>query len=125
MNLNMGIKNGEPEKFPSHKKSKLRVKIRVTFPDQISIFNNNVADTFAEVIKNIGYEKVKSLNISHNGVSIISDKKDDFYTQRQVLENCFIMTHSSTRDKIRQLHEINERLKLGMKIEAIMPSNDH
>lgn len=130
---NNGYKNGQPlekengeyENLPNHKKSNPKLKIRVTFPDQISVFNNKVADTFVEVIKKIGYEKIKSLNIYHNGVPIISDKKDDFYTQRQVLENCFIMTHSSTKDKIRQLHEINERLKLGMKIEVIMSTSDH
>ena len=123
--LYMEIKNAESEKFLSHKKSKLRVKIRVIFPDKISIVHNKVADTFVETIKKIGPENVKKLGIYCAGIPIVSDKKDDLYQQRSIPPNFYVMVNSSTSDKLKQLHEINERLKLGIKIEEIIPINDH
>lgn len=117
--------NEDIERNPSHRKSKLRIKIRVIFPDKTAIFYRKVADTLVETIKKIGPGKIKNLGIMQNGIPIISDKKDDFYAQKLILPNFYIMTHSSTKDKLRQLHEINDCLNLGMKIEEITPTNDH
>lgn len=110
-----------------HTKSKLRVKIRVIFPDRTEIYHRKVADTFVEAIQKIGAEKIKKLNLLLNGIPIVSDKKDEFYgkSQRLIPPNYFIMTHSSTPGKIKCLHEINERLNLGMKIEEIEPTLNH
>ncbi len=123
-------KGAENTKIKGHKsrhiKSKLRIKIRVTFPDKISIFHEKVVDTFVEVIEKIGPENIKNLGIIQNGIAMISDQKDSIYGKAQKLipPNFYIMTHSSTKEKIRQLHEINERLNLGIKIEEIIPSAD-
>ena len=110
-----------------HTKSKLRVKIRVIFPDGTEIYHKKVADTFVEAIQKIGAEKIKKLNLLLNGIPIVSDKKDEFYgkSQRLIPPNYFIMTHSSTPGKIKCLYEINERLNSGMKIEEIEPTLNH
>lgn len=124
---NVEHESGDLEKTPSRKKSKLRVKVRVTFPDKTTIFSKKVADVFVETIKKIGPENVKKLGIHRNGIPIVSDKKDVFYGDRQKLipPNFYIMTNSSTKDKIQQLHEINKRLNLGMRIEEILPDHHH
>lgn len=96
-----------------------RIKVRVTFPDRISIFHNNVTSTFSEVIEKIGIERVKQLNIMRFGINLISENKHSKYHQHKVSENCFIMVSFSTRDKIRILDEINQRLNVQMTIETL------
>ena len=85
----------------------------------MSIYHNKVADTFSGAIKKIGIEKVKKLNIMRSGVYLISENKHSRYQQYKVSENCFIMTNLSTKDKIRLLHEINQRLNVQMTIETL------
>jgi hypothetical protein len=97
--------------------NKLREKISVTFPDQTVIKNKKVVDTFVETIKRIGPENVLPLNITRAGVAIVSEIKDDFYNQHKIGEY-WIMVHSSTKDKIAMLNEINEKLRLNLTIDT-------
>lgn len=100
-------------------KAKERNKIRVVFPDGTQIERRKVVDTFVETIKEIGIDKVKSLNIVINNVPLISSEKDKFYNQYEVSDNCFIMTHTSTKSKISELDEISNRLKINLLIKII------
>ena len=74
-----------------------------------------------EVIKRIGYDRVKSIGIEMYGCPIVSNKKmrEDKYSWSQAEPNVYIFTHSNTDKKISQLHEINDALSLGLKIEKI------
>jgi predicted type IV restriction endonuclease len=99
--------------------SNKRMKIRIKFPDNTLLYHNKVADTFSEAIKKIGIESVKNLDINRLGVNLISENKHSKYQQYKVSENCFIMTNFSTKDKIKLLHEINQRLNVQMTIETL------
>jgi predicted type IV restriction endonuclease len=110
------IDNHEGVVFKRHKKSKIRKKICVTFPDNIVIKGNKVVNTFMGTIKKIGPERIIPLNLHRSGVPIISKTKHDFYNQHR-LGRFWIMVHTSTRDKIQILEEINKKLKLDLKIE--------
>lgn len=103
--------------FKRHQKSKIREKISVTFPDKTEIKNKQVAQTFVETIKKIGPEKVLPLNIYRSGVAIVSENKDDFHNQHKI-GKYWIMVHTSTKEKIAVLNEINERLNLNLRIET-------
>ena len=98
-----------------------KAKIKVTFPDGTSICLNKVADTMVEVIKKIGVEKVKSLNMQMYGYSLISDRKygQEKYNWSEINSNCYVLTHSNTDKKISQLNEMNESLKMGLRIEKV------
>lgn len=108
--------------FKRHQKNKIREKISVTFPDGTTIKNKKVADTFVKTIEKIGPEKVLSLNIYRAGIPIVSESKDNFYNQHKS-GKYWIMVHTSTKEKISILNEINERLKLGLKIEIFIEQN--
>lgn len=103
--------------FKRHQKNKIREKISVTFPDKTVIKNQKVVDTFVETIKKIGPEKVLPLNIYRAGVPIVSETKDDFYNQHKI-GKYWIMVHTSTKEKIAVLKEINEKLNLELRIET-------
>jgi hypothetical protein len=101
-----------------HSKSS-KTTLRVTFPDGKSFSHRFAYDTLLDTIKNIGYDKVKELNILCSGVPLVSNTKDDYYTQHELTKGIFVMTHSSTRSKKEQLDEISKRLGLGLKVEIV------
>lgn len=102
--------------FKRHQKKKTRKKISVTFPDKTVIKHKQVVDTFVEVIQRIGPEKILPLNLYRSGVAIVSETKDDFYNQRKI-GKYWIMVHTSTKEKIAVLKEINDKLHLKLIIE--------
>ena len=102
----------------SHTKSS-KTTLRVKFSDGTTISHRFAYDTLVDTIKNIGYDKVKGLNIFCCGVPLVSNAKDDYYTQHELTKNVFVMTHSSTRSKKDQLDEISKRLGLGLKVEIV------
>ncbi len=95
--------------------------LRVTFPDGTVIENKKAKITFAETIRKIGLMQVRSLGIKFCGVPIVSNSLDNKYSQAQIpVENgLYIMTHSSTHDKKKQLDKISKELDLGLKIEEV------
>ena len=102
--------------FKRHQKTKIREKISVTFPDKTVINHKKVVDTFVETIKLIDPERIIPLNIYRSGVAIVSNKKDNFYSQHKI-GKYWIMVHTSTKEKIAVLSEINEKLNLNLIIE--------
>jgi len=112
------IAEKEPYTISSHPKSSKTI-LSVAFPNGKVISLRFAYDTLIETIKLIGYEKVKSLNIICSGVSLVSSKRDDFYTQHELLKGVYIMTHSNTLTKKQQLEEISRKLGLGLKVKII------
>jgi hypothetical protein len=101
-----------------HTKGK-RTGLRVHFPDGTVLSEYYAAQTLAEVIRKIGPEKVRPLNLAANGVPLVSDVRDDFYNQHDLGDGTLIMTHTSTRVKKDLLDEVSKRLDLGLKVEII------
>lgn len=112
------------EKLPAtkHVNTSGRAKIKVTFPDGVEICQPKVADTMVEVIRKIGFEKVKSLNIQMYSFPLVSGKPvhgQVKYNWSDAGGNVFIFTHSSTNTKLSQLNEINDALSLGLRIVKV------
>jgi hypothetical protein len=102
---------------PHSKSSKTTLSIK--FPDGKIISHRFAYHTLVDTIKVVGHEKVKKLNIICCGVPLVSETKDDFYTQHELTKGVYIMTHSSTRTKKDQLDEISKKLGLGLKTEIV------
>jgi len=102
-------------------KSSVREKIKVIFPDGTVIYRSKVADTMVEVIQRIGIENVRRLNIQMSGFPIISNQKhkQETYNWSEVKPGWYLCTHTSTNKKLSQLHEINDTLCLGLKIQKV------
>jgi len=93
-----------------------REKISVTFPDGTVINCKKVVDTFLEAIKRISPERVLPLNVIRDKVNIVSDREvNDRYKN---VGKYWVNGHSSTKDKINMLNEINKKLNLNLKIET-------
>ena len=95
--------------------------LRVTFPDGTVIADKKAKITFAETIKRIGLMKVRNLGISFCHVPIVSNTLDKKYGQAQISvgDGLYVMTHSSTHDKKKQLEKISQELGLKLKVEEI------
>ena len=60
-----------------------RTKIRVTLPGGRVIERPTAAQTFADVIEEMGIEAVRKLNISVSGIPLVDVKQDQKYNQAQ------------------------------------------
>jgi len=104
-------------RIETNRRKTTREKISVIFPDQTIIDGNNVTTTFVDCIIKIGLENIKQLNIYKSGIPLISETKHNFYMQKKV-DEYWIMTNISTRDKLSVLYDINKLLKLNLKIDT-------
>lgn len=95
--------------------------LRVTFPDGTVIADKKAKVTFTETIKRIGLMRVRNLGISFCHVPIVSNTLDSKYGSAQMPagNGFYVMTHSSTHDKKKQLDKISKELGLGLKVEVI------
>jgi hypothetical protein len=95
--------------------------LRVTFPDGTVIADKKAKITFAETIKRIGLMRVRNLGISFCHVPIVSNTLDKKYGQAQIPvgDGLYVMTHSSTHDKKKQLDKIAKELGIKLKVEEI------
>ncbi len=110
-----------PSSKQLRKKTDTRKKLKVTFPDGTEVCLPNVANTMVEVIKKIGFERVRSLGIEMYSCPLVSHTKlkKDKYVWSMAEPHMYIFTHSNTNKKESQLLEINDRLSLGLRIEKV------
>lgn len=95
--------------------------LRVTMPDGSVIKRKSAKDTFIEVIKKIGVDKVRPVGLKFCKIPIISNTRDAKYgtAQHDVGGGWLILTHSSTGDKKKQLDRIAKALGLNLKVEIV------
>ena len=89
--------------------------VTVVMVDGEQICRPKVSKTLVEAIERIGIEKVKSLEIEHCRIPIITTFNHPTYTQVRS-GGYFIMTNSNTDKKIEQLEEIKDRLNLNIEV---------
>jgi hypothetical protein len=112
--------NGTKRRKPVERVNEKTI-LRVTFPDGKVIQDKKAKITFTETIRRIGFMKVRNIGIAFCGVPIVSNTRDRKYGKAQVpVEGGFyVMTHSSTNDKKKQLDKISKELHLGLIVEVI------
>lgn len=95
--------------------------LKVTFPDGRVIQDKKAKITFTETIRRIGFMKVRNIGIAFCGVPIVSNTLDKKYGKAQVpVEGgLYVMTHSSTYDKKKQLDKISKELNLGLVVDVV------
>ena len=93
--------------------------ISVKMPDGNFISENTGIDTFIEVIKVIGIEKVKKLNLIVIGIPLVADRAYDGKAQRKVetdIGTYYIVSGTAGAHKKRILENIASRLKIDMTV---------
>lgn len=94
-----------------------RTNLSVLFPDGKKISNKFAYQTFCELIKIIGPEKVTSLGITQSGKNIVTRETDYPYDFHSIGGGWYVITHSSTKVKKKYIEEISDRLNLDLKVE--------
>lgn len=96
-------------------------KLRVIKPNGTVIEEKNASDTFVEAVKQAGLLKVRDLGLKHCRINIVSTTKDKKYggSQQEVEPGLYVITHSNTEDKKKNLEKISIALGLGWKIEIV------
>jgi hypothetical protein len=84
-------------KIMSNSKSS-KTTLLVRFPDGTVISEKNAADTFALVLKRIGFERVRSLGRVVNGEPLVSNDPSKKYNDKEI-DGLYVKTHSSTSSK--------------------------
>ena len=109
---------GEPLDSTMETKSGI---LAVRMEDGTWISENTGIDTFIEVIKKLGIEEVKKLDLHVNGIPLIADCDYDGKAQRKVETETgtyWIVSGTNTEKKKKILDDIANRLKLDMTVFA-------
>lgn len=104
------------KKYTSSPKS-TRTNLRVTLPDGKVIENKFAYETLQEIVVMAGPEKVRQLGIVQNGVPLVSTTIDNFYIQKELGNGLYLITHSSTIQKQKQIKMISDAFDLKLKVE--------
>lgn len=107
-------------KLSSETKKKPSV-LRVVRGDGTIIECKKAANTLCQAIKEIGVEKVFSLNIPMDGMYLVTIGGNPLYptAQHEVGNGYFVNVHSNTITKKRQLDRIFSAYNLGWKVEIV------
>ena len=115
------ISYAEPVQSDEYPPIKAPARLRVTRPDGSVIQDHKAANTFCQVIKEIGPEIIQELGISVDyGNLILRDQGSQrLGDKHDIGNNYYVNTHSSTAAKKRQLEKIFSALHLPWKVEII------
>lgn len=122
--LALGLKielgdNFEAEENPNkEKRTKVKDKLLVKFPDGRYFANNSSLDTFLEVIWEIGIEEIKRKDLSWGGNPLITSSKM-YNNQIQVDSQRWVIVPNTTKDKIKLLRVIGAMFHLRLEITSI------
>ena len=94
----------------------------VLFSDGVLIQEDTAADTLAHAIEKIGPVRVAALGVRVNGEPLVSREESRKYkSMREISGGYKVITHCSTRDKMRLLETISKLLKLKLKLVLLSP----
>lgn len=94
----------------------------VYLPDGSFIQEVKACDTFIKAIQHAGVMNVRELGLTFCHVPIVSNTIDAKYgrAQHPVGNGLYVLTHSSTKDKKKQLDKIGSALKLKWQVKIIV-----
>lgn len=97
-----------------------QTNLTVKFADGTVITNHNAYETFVQAIEYIGEDKVYQLGIKHSNEELVSKIQSKKYpsSSHESKSGYFVLTHSSTEDKIKHLNNIAKRLNVDLEIST-------
>ncbi len=120
------VPDPEVEHKETGKKTKKVVKspitrLKITFADGRVFHEPKATETFVMFVKEVGVERVRSLGLKQCRVPLVSNTLDKKYkaAQKALGNGWYLITHSSTKDKIRDIKKIAKALKIKLKVEAV------
>jgi ribosomal protein L24 len=103
------------------RKNRKKTILRVTRPDGSIIEDSKATVTLAMTILEIGVERVRSLNLSLDGMNLILIGENTLYPSQQYYlgDGYYLNTHSSTDRKKYHLEKMFKALGLDWKVEIV------
>lgn len=103
------------------RKNRKKTRLRVTRPDGSIIEESKATITLAMTIQEIGVERVRSLNLSLDGMNLILIGENTLYPSQQYYlgDGYYLNTHSSTDRKKYHLEKMFKALGLEWKVEIV------
>ena len=122
--LSLGLKIELGEDFVAQdnpnkeKRNRTKGEILVKLPDGQCFANNSITNTFLEVIRGIGIDKIKQKELTWCGKPLITTSKM-FNGQVQIDNERWIIVPNTTKDKVKLLRVIGAMLRINMEITSI------
>lgn len=122
--LSLGLKIELREDFVAQdnpnkeKRTRTKGEILVKLPDGQCFANNSITNTFLEVIREIGIDKIKQKELTWCGKPLITTSKM-FNGQVQIDNERWIIVPNTTKDKVKLLRVIGAMLRINMEITSI------
>lgn len=122
--LSLGLKIELGEGFVTQdnpnkeKRTRTKGEILVKLPDGQCFANNSITNTFLEVIREIGIDKIKQKELTWCGKPLITTTKM-FNGQVQIDNERWIIVPNTTKDKVKLLRVIGAMLRINMEITSI------
>lgn len=122
--LSLGLKIELGEDFIAQdnpnkeKRTRTKGEILVKLPDGQCFANNSITNTFLELIREIGIDKIKQKELTWCGKSLITTSKM-FNGQVRIDNERWIIVPNTTKDKVKLLRVIGAMLRINMEITSI------
>lgn len=122
--LSLGLKIELGEDFVAQdnpnkeKRTRTKGEILVKLPDGQCFANNSITNTFLEVIRGIGIDKIKQKELTWCGKPLITTSKM-FNGQVQIDNERWIIVPNTTKDKVKLLRVIGAMVRINMEITSI------
>lgn len=122
--LSLGLKIELREDFVAQdnpnkeKRTRTKGEILVKLPDGQCFANNSITNTFLEVIREIGIDKIKQKELTWCGKPLITTSKM-FNGQVQIDNERWIIVPNTTKDKVKLLRVIGAMLRINIEITSI------
>lgn len=122
--LSLGLKIELGEDFIAQdnpnkeKRTRTKGEILVKLPDGQCFANNSITNTFLELIREIGIDKIKQKELTWCGKPLITTSKM-FNGQVQIDNERWIVVPNTTKDKVKLLRVIGAMLRINIEITSI------
>lgn len=122
--LSLGLKIELGEGFVAQdnpnkeKRNRTKGEILVKLPDGQCFANNSITNTFVELIREIGIDKIKQKELTWCGKPLITTSKM-FNGQVRIDDERWIIVPNTTKDKVKLLRVIGAMLRINMEITSI------
>lgn len=118
ISMNLFRENRQSNKVKQERGPKAAAKVlRVTFPDGRVICHSKAAETLADTVDCIGFERVESLNWTVSGQPFVSRRP--YPRNQQERNGWYVTSHSGTIVKKQQIEKLSDLFGLNLVVEMV------
>ena len=118
ISMNLFRETRQSNKVKEERGPKAAAKVlRVNFPDGRVICHNKAAETLADVVECIGFERVESLDWTVSGQPFVSKRR--YPRDQQERNGWYVTSHSGTVVKKQQIERLSEIFGLNLVVEMV------